>query len=85
MKEWKLSHLERDLLENPDDPCSQPDVRLRVIPVLDPALRAEPPHDGSVLHVHVLEHALGQVPVRRQLIGQPGSEHKALFLGFKFL
>ena len=58
------------MLEDPDDPGGQPDVGLRVVPVLNPSLRAEPPHDGRVLDVHVLEHPLSQVPVGSQLVGQ---------------
>jgi hypothetical protein len=62
------------VLENPDDPGGQPDVRFRVVPVLDPPLRAEPPHDGRVLDVHVLEHPLRQVPVGGKLVRQPEME-----------
>ena len=64
-----LPVLEGDRVEAPDDPRRQPHVRLRVVPVLDAAVRREPPHHRRVLHVHLLEDPLRQLPVLGRLLG----------------
>ena len=63
-------YLERNVLKYPDDPCSQPDVRLRHVPVGHPTVRTEPPHDSCVLNIHVFENPFGEIPVGSELIGQ---------------